>query len=824
MRPTFWLLGLLLAALALVLLAPHVAASSNCNTAGGPTTANVCQGWSQVSTTTGGVASTRCFSVRTTNSAPACATTTADESTWQVDPGGCITLYYFDTTTGGTPPAAPNKVTLQVVFDNTATAVKIFLANAAEPANGSSYSFCATSDGNSGSATRAGTYRIYLRLIKDNGAGGVGNYNIDSDGTASVGALTTFDKGALRAKMAVATVGINAYPAGSTFAYGTAADETMTVSSTFTTPNGDSNIETMRTGILDQATAMVGAVGSTVDVDAGSLSQGGYVADSTFPYASNPWQPYITIQGTAALTGLRWSVFATSGHGAGVAVFSDTAAYNSATFNIDPRINFDSDGTGSADDLWNVKLDTSSGATVSVFNRGETVWSSSYILNARGEQLTRAMTLAREDATPTTCASGSVTPTAGLYVITGVISTTPVCLGVATSSGSPHYYRATNTDQDHRTAASVYGVSTLYYLDAHLEDDGTLSTDDFPTEDANEDFAYLVQGDGMGGDASQTAHGWCHVKTVRKDVNIDTSGSAVTWTYKDSTAATRSTGTTDTDSTGWSPTSLNLLATTPLGSWTFTCVATFNGNTGTDVDSFTVDVPAGGGGDTFTGDPLKIFGGDSAIAGESVRLAVSEAFLDGTARTGNAAGTFIRILTPTNTLEVTDATPTEVSHGVYRYDWTPATTGPYVVLARTTDPDSGDPIGTANIVYVRAAATMTPGDNDTIENTTLALLLDKLGPQGDPVQIISETLDYWLPILIWTTALLLFLRAKKLLSAMVCSFGLVVALGAAVADVPLAAYALPLVLLVIALWMEATGKDHIIQDFFTPSSPKRREP
>jgi len=218
----WWTFALLLAFLAFLspIAIKPVQASTNCHASG-----DWCVGWSQVSTKTGGVLGTdeRCFSMRETNSAPSCSTTTSNEATFDLGLGGCITLFYFDTSNGATAPAAPNKVTLQIYPDNSVSVAAItYQVQTAEPSNGASFQFCGTNGGTSGSAARADTYRIYIRVIKDNGAGG--NYDLTSDGNNFVGTSSSHDRGMLRSSMAISSITRSAYPAGSTFAYGTAAD------------------------------------------------------------------------------------------------------------------------------------------------------------------------------------------------------------------------------------------------------------------------------------------------------------------------------------------------------------------------------------------------------------------------------------------------------------------------------------------------------------------------------------------------------------------------------------------------------------------------
>jgi hypothetical protein len=814
----FGVLGAFLAFLALLAFLPSAEATTNCRASG-----DWCEGYSMVGTTTGGTGSGRCFFLKTDTSTPTCTTGGIGSSsalTWELDAAGCITFYYYDIANGLVPPAVPNKVTIQVRHDDSSTSIgSSYLSNGAEPTNGQSYSFCATSTHVAGATARAGTVRLYLNAVKDNGNGlpGNTNYNVDTDGTGSQD--TSHDRGALRAKMIVASINRNSYPADSTFAYGTASDESVTVTATFTEPFADNNHEHLQTGLVDEATLVVGALGSCVDIDASTTLAQSYVVDSTFPAANSPYVAALQIcAGNAALTGLRWTIFAATGHCGACVRLADTSMYDSTDINIDPGIRFDKDGTGTPDDSWIVKLGSSSGAVVSVLNKGETVYLEGYLLNARGEKLTRAMMIGREDPTPTSCATpGTVTPSGGgLYSGTAVLNTGAVCNTAADATGIARYFRATNTDQN-KLSAQLFAVSSLYYVDSHLQIASTLMTDDFPTEDATEILAYEVRGDGLGGDMSETTRQWCHVETVRKDTPVDTSGSAVTRTIKDPTTATRATGTTDTDSTGWTATSQNLLASTPLGDdWTALCSVAFNGNTGTDTETFESFVNVTGGGNTYQADPLKAFAAYDPTD-DVVRVVISAAYLDGSARTGAEDDLFVDAYDGSMSLEVNGDNPTEImgtAYGVYTYDFTPTGTGIYTVRVRTLDPTSMDPITVGQTLLVA------PGVNGTTENATLALLLDKLGPQGEPVNIESATLDFWLPLSLWFIGLLVFLKLGKLLAAGATTAGLGLTLATG-GDMGWAALAL--IILVLALWLEATLMEGIYQRWFGGRSG-RREP
>jgi len=110
------------------------------------------------------------------------------------------------------------------------------------------------------------------------------------------------------------------------------------------------------------------------------------------------------------------------------------------------------------------------------------------------------------------------------------------------------------------------------------------------------------------------------------------------------------------------------------------------------------------------------------------------------------------------------------------------------------------------------------GNFTDLDNATYELLIEKLGAPGMPVEISNENLDYFLPVLIWAVALLIMLRYKKLLSASACSLGLMISLAT---DIPLAVHSLAVAALLVALWMEATGRDGIIQSWFSRGESRR---
>jgi len=511
---TFLALGGLVA---LACFVPHAEATGVCHS-GSPT--NWCNGLATVSTTTGGVASARCFTLRTTNTAPTCDSTSANDASWEVNAGGCITLYWFDTTTGATPPAAPNKVGIQVYNDVPAAVITFRGTSQAEPAAGSTFSFCATDTGLSSGSPRTGTYLIFIRPIKDNAVPSSNNYDITSACQTQVGSISKCDNGVLRSNMLVSALAASSPPAGSEFAYGSAGDESVTF--TATRPRQADSISAYTVSFDSRHSG----AGSIVETTATAMSANAAtdtassVIDNTYDAASTSYDVEYNIIGTSPVDGLPWTTFPASGHGTGITQISSTKVRATSLFTAEPGIKFDSDCTGgyaTADDVWSIKLGSSGGAAVSKLNKGESYYASTCMTNARDEYLTRAMTVAREDATPTTCATiGSLTPVSHVYSHTSTLGTGSTCLASG-DPGSTRYFRATNTDQNHRGLGS-FTVSPTYYLVSYLQKTGTRTG----TMDLTYDIASGY---------TDSIYQWCFVESVRHDglTPIDTSGSAVSY-------------------------------------------------------------------------------------------------------------------------------------------------------------------------------------------------------------------------------------------------------------------------------------------------------
>lgn len=161
---------------------------------------------------------------------------------------------------------------------------------------------------------------------------------------------------------------------------------------------------------------------------------------------------------------------------------------------------------------------------------------------------------------------------------------------------------------------------------------------------------------------------------------------------------------------GWSANLFLWTAGTPLGSWTKTVdvtgPASIDANTHL-IDSsiiYTLVAPASG----FTGDPLRLLCGPLiANPGETVTCAAAESNADGSARTGNAAGTLYDLWNPSNTQIVTGGATTEIgSTGIYRFTYTPGgspTLGNYIAIVRTTD---ASPVTTSTVFTIETDPTI----------------------------------------------------------------------------------------------------------------------
>lgn len=159
--------------------------------------------------------------------------------------------------------------------------------------------------------------------------------------------------------------------------------------------------------------------------------------------------------------------------------------------------------------------------------------------------------------------------------------------------------------------------------------------------------------------------------------------------------------------TGWGP--LRLFNDgSPTGSWRKTVDVTAPSTIDADTHllsatkDYTVTVPEEGG--STMGDPLKLFvSHQEANGGTTVLFVASEAFLDGTARTGNAADTDGYLYDPSGDLIQNAVATSEVHDGIYTWTYSLGAApelGNWVAVVQTTDPDTSDPVTSANTFTV----------------------------------------------------------------------------------------------------------------------------
>ena len=540
---------------------------------------------------------------------------TNTDKTWEVNPSGSINITY-STVGDNNAPILPDgdagdRFLVQIFYENeTGTAVQTLYDQTSAPASPTTWTFDTTS--------AAGTYRIFARIIGTNETLR-DDYDVTTDGG---GPPTDWHKGALRVSMNVTDVAVSAYPAESIFAYGTAVDESATITVTHTASRVVSNTEDVKIRIRRNSDQAEIDVGATQDAETDGTTARSFVIDNSFDAATTSYDAEIEIVGASALlTTEKWthintatlpvtkdsatiarypnrfnanSSLSISGMSLGETVYnrgeSSTYTFNilntrseqlTRTMNWSMRDSANSvrttaSGSGAsysktyvitstdtaanttAGDQWNILITTSDAptgvtadifsvsslihlgtaqnstngnvnvaVTPAVYNRGETVSGLNfYLTNARGTAYAgKTATIAVRDDDSEVEDSQSLLSDAEGKIIFADYAVASTDKATADTTGSPKHIRVTPPDGNTAFSSNnAHSVSSLYYIDAHPELDATLNTDDWPMEDANEALTAVI--------AADLFSFFAHVKNVRKDVNIDTSGSAVTFTVK----------------------------------------------------------------------------------------------------------------------------------------------------------------------------------------------------------------------------------------------------------------------------------------------------
>jgi hypothetical protein len=303
--------------------------------------------------------STRSFALRTD---AVSSTAAGDLAGFTLSAGDSITLTYQTGTTGALAPSAPNTVIIQVYYETgTSTLIKE-LYNGAPPSSGTNFTFYATDDGESGGSPRAGTLRLYVQAIRTD----FGAYNVNSDSNG--------DQGVIRANAKVSDLSVSAYSSGTTFAYGTASNENITLTATHTQPYDVRGHENVRIDALDITAQQVS--GTVKDIGSATTTTQVFTVSDIFDDTAKSYGTDFIPIGVAQLvpdsdTNMLWTSFVDDGSN----VEQNGNSVNRESFyDVDPRITITTVTIGET-----------------VYNRLESSTHSFEINNARAENLTRSV-------------------------------------------------------------------------------------------------------------------------------------------------------------------------------------------------------------------------------------------------------------------------------------------------------------------------------------------------------------------------------------------------------------------------------------------------
>ncbi len=202
----------------------------------------------------------------------------------------------------------PNKVSAKILYETgSGLVLRTLVDQGADPADGTSWDIYATDDMTDTGNPIAGTFRLYVRITKDDSAGGTFDYDVDSDGViASVGTgyanpVYTVHQGKIVSNLVVSEIKHQSgYPAGTKHGYGTAADESVTVRSIYSPPPEVRGHEKVIFDLLDGAAVQI--AGSAQAVAAGGYSDLSIVVDETnFDLGLKTYGARLTPSGLAQL-------------------------------------------------------------------------------------------------------------------------------------------------------------------------------------------------------------------------------------------------------------------------------------------------------------------------------------------------------------------------------------------------------------------------------------------------------------------------------------------------------------------------------------------
>lgn len=390
----------------------------------------VWKGAAYVSTTTGGLlGATRWFMVTTENN-----NGTGDRAGWEGNAGGSIALRYKSGTTGLTPPPDADNIIIEARLADGSTLIQLHNGS---PPNNSPINLDLTSLGDGG-ADRCGEIELYIHASAENL---LGDYTIDSQNTAGPGSISAWARGLVRSNALVTAITASAYPAGSTFAYGAAAAETFTLTAAHTLPFVATGTQQARIDALTAALATQVAGSAQAFNGADTVQQ--FTADNSFNDGAETYGARFSPVGNSFITpdsgAVTWTTFIDDG-----AVVQDgETVTRAAFFNVNPQI------LGGAATL-----------SKALHNLGDLATIAFGVTNARGESLTRSLTLQLIDSGAGLVQSGADTgPT---YNIDRTLQ--PADDADFDFTGAQWSYAVAQADVDTNPSANAYRVSNKYRL------------------------------------------------------------------------------------------------------------------------------------------------------------------------------------------------------------------------------------------------------------------------------------------------------------------------------------------------------------------------
>lgn len=357
--------------------------------------------------------------------------------------GGSINLYYRTDTSGITPPAPANTVILRVYYETGTGTLVRELHNGSPPSNGALFTFHATSDGTATGSPRAGTLRLYVQAIRTD----IGTYNINSDANG--------DSGGIVAHIKASALAVSAYPAGSMFAFGAAADESLTLTATHTQPFAVRGHEHVRLNVLDALTQQV--VGPEQDIGSGTATSRAFTVNADFDPGLKTYGAELVPTGVALWApdsnpSMLWTQILAD---APSVTQNGSGVYRTAFYDVNPDYS-----------LINLSLGQS------IYNRLESATHSFELLNARSEQLTRTVTWNLLDSAAAVMAS--VSSAGPVYTntrqILGTETATPDLIGDTWSL-------VTTLSNTYNVSTNIYAVSRKKLIkETAVAPDGTVFT------------------------------------------------------------------------------------------------------------------------------------------------------------------------------------------------------------------------------------------------------------------------------------------------------------------------------------------------------------